>query len=114
MAKISSTTFTTNTTTLLCQIIRPRGLMDWKLMVSAFGTWGGGTMTFKISPDNGTTKITLDDGNLTSPTNVSLTANRILDIFPASRATHEVPLLLYATLAGSSGASLTVTVDSTE
>lgn len=110
MAKISSTTFTTNTTTLLCQIVRPRGLMDWKLMVSVFGTWGGGTMTFQISPDGGTTKITLDDGSST----VSLTANRVIDIHPGSRAQNDPPLLLYGTLSGSTGASLTATVDSTE
>ncbi len=110
MAKINSVSFTTNTTTLLGHVVRPRGLMDWRLAAHAYGTWGSGSLTFQLSSDGGTTKTTLDDGSAT----VTLTANRWIDIYPPSAPAENGKLLLYATLAGATNPSLTVELYDTE
>jgi len=70
----------------------------------AAGTWGSGTLTLKISPDAGTTKLALRD----SDGDVAWTTDEMVNF--------EVPAgyKLYLSLSGSSGADLDVYVGSTD
>lgn len=59
-----------NTYKYLCTIRKKRDLVNWMGAMLAYGTWGGGTVTWYISPDGGTTKIPWKDisGNSYSAT----------------------------------------------
>jgi len=50
-----------NQTVYLCTIKKKRDLTNWIGAMLIYGTWGGGTATFYISPDGGTTKIPWKD-----------------------------------------------------
>ncbi len=89
---------------------KPRTSDKYLATVSIYGTFGSGTVTLFMSPDNGTTKIALID-DLTGVA-FSLTAARCFDIEmgtgDGSAGTSEIKL--YATLAGATNPSLNITV----
>lgn len=90
---------------------KPSGDRDsYVATISVYGTFGGGTVTIFMSPDNGTTKIALIDP-LTSAA-ISLTSARAFNIKAGAGSGNAgaTDVKLYATLAGSTGANLNITV----
>lgn len=104
---LTTTVVTTNTTTLIATLNQraPR-VGDNGILISAGGTFGGGTVTFQYSLDGGTTKITLKDGANYSADDISVTANHGF-VWDAPTSTGGTPIRLYAVTTGSSGASIT-------
>lgn len=85
-----------------------RDKLTWQALVCVNGTFGGGTVTLAVSPDNGTTLLTLKTKMENA---LSLTANGYANIeiagFPNNNT---VPLNVYAVLAGATSPAVTVTV----
>lgn len=77
------------------------------IRIDAFGDFGGGTLTFSYSPDNGTTKISLKNGIGGSA--ISLTADESF-AFTAPIYNGDKALILYATLSGSTSPDIDVRV----
>lgn len=61
MAKYTTTLTAQNTYAYLCTIKKKRDLVNWEGYMLAYGTFGGGTVTWYLSPDGGTTKIAWKD-----------------------------------------------------
>jgi len=75
--------------------------------INAAGTWGGGTITWKISFDNGATKNIMKDE---SATNVTSTADDMFNCNLGNGGTNIDAPIIYASMAGSAGASVVVTL----
>lgn len=85
-----------------------RALAQWSALVLASGTWGSGTLTLAISPDGGTTLITLKDklGNA-----ISLTGNGYANIEVCGFSNlNASALTIWAVLAGATSPNLNVIV----
>lgn len=78
---------------------------DWTALVYAAGTFGSGTVAWKFSPDGGTTKIPLKDEGGSA---ASSTAAASFVIHMGDGSTLSDAPLVYASVSGSTGASLTV------
>ncbi len=59
--KYTATINTQNTTVYLCTIKKKRDLGSWLGAMLIYGTFGGGTVTWYISPDGGITLIPWKD-----------------------------------------------------
>lgn len=80
----------------------------YQALVCVSGTFGGGTATLAVSPDGGTTLITLKD-KLGSA--ISLTANGYANIEIAGYSNNNTkPLQVYAVLTGATSPNLNFTV----
>lgn len=104
MAKYTST-IVADGSTLLCTIDRNRNLPSFMATVCAYGTFGSGTLILQISPDGGTTKLTIKDNNSVA---ISLTASGTANIELLTGSKNTDGLQLYATLTGSTNPSITV------
>lgn len=72
----------------------------------AWGTWGGGTITFYISPDGGTTLIQILDNAYNA---VSYTANSFANAIPLGNSSHNNDRLsIWAVLTGATSPNLNV------
>lgn len=104
MAKYTQALSTNTTVTLGC-VHKNRNYPTCELLFFGHGTWGSGTLSLFWSPDGGTTKIAITD-----LANVAVTATANFGVRASFVTGHNNTdcIMLYATLAGSSGASLTV------
>ena len=112
---VNSVNITADGSYFLCDVRKSIDAMEYSATIHATGTWGSGTpsLSFQTSVDGGSTKVTQND---TSGSAFSFSANgscRIkLDNYVKldnyGKAANGMKL--YANLAGSSGANLTVTV----
>lgn len=84
---------------------RPNNLDLYMATIMVSGTWGGGTIAWKVSPDGGTTKLTMKDA---SGTAYASTADDNFTINLGNGDT-ESPQF-YASLTGATSPSLTITV----
>lgn len=105
------TKYTTNVTIdddyYLCDINKPRALTEYRYAVNAYGTWGTGTLTFKISTDDGNTLVDLQDA---TGTPIALTANgNFTGNWGNGSKNNDAPKF-YATMSGSTNATVTVDV----
>lgn len=103
-----TSTITADGDTLIASVVKPRGANNWMATIYAYGTWGGGTITWKVSTDGGTTKIpmkTISGTSMTSNANDEFGTNR------GNPGKNTETTNLYATMAGSSTPSVTVDVD---
>lgn len=90
--------------TYLCDVVKPRALTDWFATIHAYGTWGSGTLTLKTSADGGTTKIAIPTADF------ELTANGSKNIDKLGVSDKlDGAIKVYASLAGATSPSLTVT-----
>lgn len=89
----------------ICDVNKKRDLVQWFGTIIAYGTWGSGTITYKISPDGGTTKIALKDA---SGNSITSNADDNFTLNLAGGAKNSDAPKLYASLAGSTNASITV------
>lgn len=77
----------------------------WAGLVFAYGTWGGGTLAFKWSPDGGTTKINLPN---TQNTAVSFSADNSARSDMLTGKNQSDKIKIYAVLTGATSPSLTI------
>lgn len=61
MAVYTASLTAENTFAKLCTVNKKRDFIFWFATILYWGTFGGGTITFYLSPDQGTTKIPLQD-----------------------------------------------------
>lgn len=106
MARYSAT-LTSDSTVYLCDVNKKRDFRDWLATIIAWGSWGGGTITWQISPDGGTTKLALKDISGNSQTSAA-DDNFTIEL-GAGRNLTDAPKL-YATLAGSTAPILNIVV----
>lgn len=106
MSKYTATV-TADGDTYLCTVNKKRSLPIWKATINAYGTWGSGTITFKVSTDGGTTKVPLQDYTGAS---ITLSANGNFNTELGNANTNSGAPKLYATMAGSTNPSVTVDV----
>lgn len=101
---VHSVTITTNTTTKICDITKPRDYHVWLATLGAKGTWGGTTLTWKWSVDGGVNlyPITTAPGSAVTSTN-----DDSFDVELGISQTN-TPASLYAVTTGGTGASITV------
>lgn len=108
MAKYTATlTTAAGSEVFICNVNRKRDLVAWTATFFCQGTFGGGTVNWLISPDGGTTKMPLYDNSgaaITSTTTDNFTVNL------GSGTTNSDCPKIYATLAGSAGATVLVSV----
>lgn len=77
-------------------------------LILAYGTFGGGTLTFFLSPDNGTTKVPLT--STMGGTGISCTSNAmaVITLGTPNVNFNTQQLQIWVTLAGSTSPSITV------
>ena len=102
----TTTTLTADGSVLIAYLRKARVHTQYLGTEYAYGTFGGGTLSFYLSPDGGTTKIplTLTPGG----TGVALTSDGTVVYTLGTPSTNSTQITLWATLAGSSGASITI------
>lgn len=105
MSKYSATV-TTNTANYLCDVDRRRDSPSFFASIVCYGTFGGGTITIQMSPDGGTTKMDVPNQAGASTT---FTANSVQNI-ELGNGDGLTAMKLYATMAGSTSASVVVEV----
>ncbi len=90
---------------LVGDVHRRSSVNEFMALVYATGTFGSGTVAWKFSPDGGTTKIPLKDegGNAASSTAAASFVIRM-----GNGSTNTTAPLIYASVGGSTAASITV------
>lgn len=106
MAK-RTTAITDTSATEIAMVVKPHNATTYNATICVSGTFGGGTVTLQLSPDNGTTKIPLKDQ---SGSVWSATANDVIEIEIGNSSHNSDNPILYATNAGGVGVNMTVTV----
>lgn len=99
-----TTTITANGTYLVANVLKG-GDHHYLATIFAQGTWGSGTIAWKVSFDGGTTLMDLKD---TSGVSVSMTANDNVNVYLGHSTTY--PIKIYAVLSGATNPSLLVGV----
>lgn len=87
----------------ICDINKKRDLTEYRYAVNTYGSFGGGTITLKISTDGGTTKVAMMDasgGPITSTANDNYTGNW------GNGANNSDAPKLYASMSGSTNPSV--------
>lgn len=112
MAKYT-TSFTADASlTKICNVHMKKGVDQYFATVCIYGTggnnFGSGTVTMFVSPDGGTTKVALKDA--ISGTAISTTSSAMFTVRLGNGSTNSDNLMLYATVAGSTNPSISVTV----
>lgn len=100
-------TLTTNTDYQIATVKRRDGAEAYMATINAGGTWGGGTITWKVSFDGGSTKFTMKDE---SGSDVTSTADDMFNCNLGNGGGLTDAPIIYATLSGSAGASIVVTL----
>lgn len=83
-----------------------REITQYLVTILAYGTFGGGTIAFYLSPDGGTTKIPLTPSM--GGTAISLTANGMGVITTGHPSSNTDTLTMWATITGATSPSVTV------
>lgn len=106
MAKYTAT-ITADGDTFICNVNKKRDFEAWRATFIASGTWGSGTITWKISPNGGTTKVPLKDS---SGASITSNADDNFDVTLGAGGTNSDCPKIYATMAGSTNPSVSVVV----
>lgn len=91
----------------VCHVKKKREFEQWTATFIPYGTFGGGTLNYYISSDGGVTKIPLYDS---SGTAITSTANDNFTVNLGGGSTNSDSPEIYATLSGSSGATVVLDV----
>lgn len=111
MAIYTATLSAQNTSVYVCDLNKSRNNNDWFANAMATGTFGTGTVSFQISYDGGTTKLTMNqDGTATA---ASLTAAGALNLRGGVSSVN-AGAKLYATIGAATNPSVTVIVITNE
>lgn len=91
---------------MLTYLHKAREHTQYVSLLLAYGTFGGGTLSFYLSPDNGTTKIPLTSSM--GGSGISCTSNAMAVITLGTPNTNLNSLQIWATLAGATTPSITL------
>lgn len=101
-------TLTGNTTgTFVCNLIKPRDYYCWFATIVAQGTFGGGTVAWFFSIDQGTTLLPIND--LTGVAITQTSNGGVNATFGSGSANGDAPQI-YVKLTGATSPSITVAV----
>lgn len=95
---------TANGDYFICNLTKSGRLNEYRYAANVYGTFGGGTVTLKISTDAGVTKVALMDA---SGSPITSTANDNYTGQWGNGSTNSDAPQLYATMSGAAGASVT-------
>lgn len=104
---LTTQTFTADASKLIGTVHRRSMAPHYVGTIIAYGTWGSGTITYYLSPNGGTTKVPLKD--LTGTT-VTSTADDNVNVQLGNSNVNSTELSVWATLAGATNPSLTVSM----
>ena len=107
MAKYTATLTTASASTFVCNVNKKRDFEFWQATFFAWGTFGGGTVNWLISPDGGITQIAMYDASGTPYTS---TANDDFTATLGGGGALGDQIQVYATLTGSVGATVNLAV----
>lgn len=105
MAKKTASLVADSAGTFVTTIHRRPDALYYMATITAYGTWGGGSLAWNLSPDGGTTLIPIKD--LTGTAMVS-TANDMFNVEFGAPHRNTETLKVYAVLTGSSSPSITI------
>lgn len=102
------TTISANTTaTAIVTVHKPRTLTEWVATINAYGTFGGGTLSYLLSTDGGVTKTTMKD--LTGIIYSTTSADNInVNLGVANHNGYEP--IIYAALSGATNPAINIDV----
>jgi len=108
MAKYTASLVAQNTSVFICNIDKPRHANDWFANVLVTGTFGGGTVTFGYTLDNGVTIVpTFMDGTATATTATSASA---FNLRAGSGNNNSDKVQLWAFILAATNPSITINV----
>ncbi len=108
MANFRTTISADTAGTAICTVTKPRTLSMWMATINAYGTFGGGTLSYSLSTNGGTTKTQQKD--LTGVAYTTTTADTINMELGVANHNGAEPIL-YAVLTGSTSPSITIDVE---
>lgn len=108
MANYRTTIAADTSATAICTIKKAREHDAWFATLNAYGTFGGGTLSYLISTNGGTTKVTQKD--LTGVA-YGATANDTVNIETGVANHNGSEPILYVGLTGSTAPSITIDVE---
>lgn len=103
----TQTTIDSTAATQIATARKPRDADFYYATIALQGTFGGGTVTLQMSPDEGTTKINLKDQ---TGSDYSTTTNDTINIQLGAAGGNSDQIRLYATNTGGTGISMIATV----
>lgn len=106
MAKYTINLSANTTGMYVCHVKKPHTLLKWEASLTGYGTYGGGTLAWFMTPDAGATLIALTD---LVDTAVSMTTNKVYNAALCTGAKNNDQLQIWVTLSGATTPSLTVT-----
>ena len=108
MAKYSVSITADTTGTKVCNVKKKRGLPRYEYTIMAYGsTFGAGTVSWFISPDNGTTLIAMTD---LADAAITMTANKMFDGGLAASSHNDDVLSIWVKMTGSTNPTVTAVV----
>lgn len=109
MAKYTASLAAQNSSVYVCDIIKPRHADEWFANVMGSGTFGGGTVTWNISFDSGSTLFPMvQDGSATVATQTAAGALNLRSGH-MQPTVNVVPAKLYASIATATSPVITLT-----
>jgi len=101
-----SVTITADGDTFICDVNKKRDLVQWFAFVNVYGSsFGGGTVTLKISTNGGTTKVAMMDAS-GSPITSTAADNYTINV--AGGCKNDDAPKIYASMSGSTNPSVTL------
>ncbi len=107
MSKYTATLTTAAADTFVCNVKKKRDFYCWQATFFATGTFGSGTVNWLVSPDSGATKVPMYDASGVAYTS---TANDDFTATLGGGSTNSDCIQIYATLTGSTAATVTLAV----
>lgn len=108
MAKYSTLITADTTGAFICNVKKKREMPRYEYTIMAYGSsFGGGTVTWYVSPDNGTTLIAMTD--LTDAA-ISMTSNKMFDGSLGTSSHNNDVLSIYVKMTGSTSPNVTAIV----
>lgn len=107
MAKYTINLAATTTGAKVCNVKKKRDMPLFYYTIMGYGAFGGGTLAWFVSPDNGTTLIPMTD---LTDTAVSMTTNKMYDGSLCASSHNTDTLSIWVTLSVATSPSLTASV----
>lgn len=107
MANYRTTLIADTAGTAIVTCTKPRTLTEWMATINAYGTFGGGTLSYKISTNGGTTKVAMKD---ISGSSYSATADDVINVATGVANNNGKEPIIYAVLTGSTNPNIVIDV----
>lgn len=106
MAKYTTTLTGDTAGAFICAVRKQRGLDFWRALLTAYGEFDSGTLSWYLSPDNGVTLIPMTDSD---DTELVMTANKAVNCSLTTGSHNDDLITVWVELAGSTAPSIVVT-----